>query len=332
MTEKQKKSPHRKELNPEEDPLRRFVFRGGTLSREVVAGRVANHFSSRARSATASSVASQPKRYAILRVSKIKSMAHLAAAADHLSRDRETPNADPDRLEDNELLHGVEGAEAVRDAWRERAPDKVRKNAVHGLEYLITASPGALSAMSAEDQNQYFGDALLFLEARHGAENILSAVIHRDETSPHLQALVIPIDEKGKLNARGFIGGKETLRQIQTDFAELVADRFGLERGKELSQAKHTTLREYYALANQKPEPELDLPERKKGLLKGESADDYLRRATGALKDAYRGLKAHHDQQLHDGLREAQHAQETPLPRQLPIRLSVTEKKKRSRL
>ncbi|QAX30701.1 hypothetical protein ETW24_15710 [Leisingera sp. NJS204] len=58
---------------------------------------------------------------------------------------------------------------------------------------------------------------------------------------------------------QSFIGGKETLRQIQTDFAELVSERFGLERGRERSQAKHTTLREYYALANQKPESDLEI-------------------------------------------------------------------------
>lgn len=95
---------------------------------------------------------------------------------------------------------------------------------------------------------------------------MLSAVIHRDETTPHLQFLVIPLDARGKLNARELVGGKATLSKMQTDFACEVGQDFGLERGlergRERSQARHQTIKEYYARANAPVEADFRLPER----------------------------------------------------------------------
>ncbi|MFX5169009.1 plasmid recombination protein, partial [Acinetobacter baumannii] len=70
--------------------------------------------------------------------------------------------------------------------------------------------------------------------------------IHRDETTPHLVAYVVPIDQKGKLNAREFLGGRAKLSKMQTDFHEKVKD-LGLERGLEGSKAEHKTVKEFYA-------------------------------------------------------------------------------------
>ena len=63
------------------------------------------------------------------------------------------------------------------------------------------------------------------------AENLIYAGIHRDETTPHLYAYVVPIDPQGKLNCRHFLGGAKALSQMQTDFAEQVGQRHGLQRG-----------------------------------------------------------------------------------------------------
>lgn len=283
-------------LNPEGNDDDLWRFRGGSTSRAAVQERLNRYSSGRPRAASASSVKSVERRYAILRVGKIKTMGHLAAAADHLSRDRETPNADLSRLSDNQLLMGPEGAEAVKAAWQDRAPEKIRKNAVHALEYVITASPDAMRVMTPQDQSSYFDDALAFIEARHGSENVLTAVVHRDEMTPHLQALVIPIDERGKLNAREFVGGKQNLREMQTDFANLVADRFGLERGLERSQAQHQTIKEYYAKAELRPEPDFSPPEREKGLFRTEPPESYLKRLTEAYSASYGDAVAHYDQ------------------------------------
>jgi hypothetical protein len=78
-------------------------------------------------------------------------------------------------------------------AWEARAPEKIRKNAVHALEYFVGASPEKMAVMSRTQQDAYFRKALDWFEERHGKDNVLSAVIHRDETTPHMQILVIPL-------------------------------------------------------------------------------------------------------------------------------------------
>ena len=64
--------------------------------------------------------------------------------------------------------------------------------------------------------------------------------LHRDETTPHLVAYVVPIDQKGKLNCKEFLGGRAKLNKMQTDFANQVKD-LGLTRGKEGSKSRHTS-------------------------------------------------------------------------------------------
>lgn len=185
--------------------------------------------------------------FAIVRVKKLGTGGQIAASASHTFRERETKNADPERTSENQILVGPDNAKGIMQAWDERAPEKVRANAVRAVEYLITASPEAMQRMSREEQDAYFRDALTFLQDKHGRENVLSAVVHRDETTPHLTAMVIPLDDRGKLNARQFLGGRDKLRELQTDFAERVGKDHGLERGIEKSGARHRTIREFYA-------------------------------------------------------------------------------------
>lgn len=132
------------------------------------------------------------RSFAILRCAKIKTLGNMGASLQHTFRERDTPNADTRRTPDNTILVGGDTSQAVLDAWKDRAPEKIRSNAVHGLEYFVGGSPEALKAMSRQEQDAYFSAALDWLKARHGAENVLSAVIHRDETTPHMTVMTIP--------------------------------------------------------------------------------------------------------------------------------------------
>ena len=235
----------------------------------------------------------QQPRYAILRCAKLKKPANLAASLQHTFRERETPNADPARIRDNTVLVGAEDSRGVLDAWRARAPEKIRANAVHGLEYFIGGSPGALNAMSRDDQDAYFRRALDWLEERHGKENVLSAVIHRDEATPHMTVMTIPLDDRGRLNARALVGDRGKLSAMQTDFAERVGQPHGLERGVQGSKATHERVKSAYAHL-QDPEHALELPERRTGgfLGRGKETDAEWRQsaseaATGALVGAW---------------------------------------------
>jgi len=237
-----------------------------------------------------------PRSFAILRVGKIKTKGHLGAALGHNYRERETPNADQSRMAENLVLKGPGTAQGVMEAWDARAPEKIRKNAVHALEYFVGGSPERVHAMGRDEQNNYFRRALDWLKDRHGAENVLSAVVHRDETTPHMQVLVIPLDARGKLNARELVGGKDKLRQMQTDFARDVGQPFGLERGQERSRATHQTIQEYYGRASTPIEADFSLPERRRGAvmgLGGESDREWQERASRAATERLAHLTAH---------------------------------------
>lgn len=247
-------------------------------------------------------VSSAPRRFAVLRVAKIKTLGNLRSSAKHTFRQRETPNADPGLKDANEVWIGPESAEGVVEAWVDRAPETIRKNAVHALEYLITASPEALSTMSKDEQDAYFAKGLDWLCQRHGEDNVLSAVIHRDETTPHLTAMVIPLDDRGHLNARSFTGGKMQLSEMQTDFAAAVAD-WGIERGIHRSNARHVSIKEYYAQVTTRPSRTLDLPDPERGGFLGrgkESPGAYAERLRDTAVRQYAHLQRNYDQRLQE--------------------------------
>ena len=126
----------------------------------------------------------------------------------HAFREQDTPNADPERLSQNTHFGATSVAEAMQQ-FNAALPTKVRKNAVVAIEFLITGSPDTMHGKSRQEQDAYFADALQWLRDKHGAENVLYAGIHRDETTPHMYAYVMPKDTRGMLNCRAFYG-KET--------------------------------------------------------------------------------------------------------------------------
>ncbi len=201
-------------------------------------------------------------KYAILRTQKLKSGQAVRRSLTHAFREQETPNADASRTPENTHMGAANAREAL-DRFNELMPEKVRKNAVLAVEYLITASPEAMQNKSREQQDGYFADALDWLKAKHGAENVFYAGIHRDEMTPHMYAYVVPKDAAGKLNCRAFLGGAKALSEMQTDFAEKVGRPHGLERGLERSRARHTSIKEYYGRvqAAERPVAAVDVPE-----------------------------------------------------------------------
>lgn len=185
--------------------------------------------------------------FAILRVEKLKTHQNIAGSLAHNYRTRETPNADDERTYLNQ--HDLPSAEHVKAAIKTRIPEKHRKDAVLCLEYFIGASPEYFTDGQDKDGSKYFASALDWLKQRHGPENVISTTIHRDETSPHLVAYVVPNDENNRLNAKKYVGGKLILSSMQTDFAKAV-EQHGLKRGVQGSKAEHKTIQKYYAELN----------------------------------------------------------------------------------
>ena len=116
-------------------------------------------------------------------------------------------------------------------------PTKVRKDAVLMCSFVVGSDREFFSRLSSGEQQQFFVDCTRFFTERYGEDNIISAVVHMDETTPHLHLNLIPI-ANGRLCAKQLFDRKE-LQNLQTDFHSAVGKKWSLHRGKEGSQAKH---------------------------------------------------------------------------------------------
>lgn len=188
-------------------------------------------------------------QFAIMRCKKLASMGSVAGALRHCYRERETPNADPERTPTNEHAAATSTDEAM-GRMRALLPEKRRRDAVLAVEYLMTASPEWWQEASRKQQDEFFRRSRQWLADKYGSDRIVTATIHRDETTPHLSAFVVPLTRDGRLSAREFVGGRQKMRDDQTSYAAAVAD-LGLSRGIEGSRARHQSIRDYYAALKQ---------------------------------------------------------------------------------
>lgn len=111
----------------------------------------------------------------------------------------------------------------------DQAGAKTRSNSVVALDAIYTASGEFFKGKSNEENEQFFRDCLQFHQRKFG--HVISAVIHYDETTPHLHILSVPLTQDGRLSAREIIGNRANLSRMQTEFFEQVGKEHGLERG-----------------------------------------------------------------------------------------------------
>jgi hypothetical protein len=223
--------------------------------------------------------------YAIIRHAKLHTVGNLTASGEHTFRERDTPNADPEMTKHNSHYLAQNTAELVENV-KSKLPEKVRKNGVICLEYLVTASPEFFVHSSAEKRDDYFREAREWLVQRHGEKNIAYVGIQLDESTPHMVAYVVPIDPKGRLNASHFTGSRMKLSEYQDSFANAV-EQFGLKRGIKGSKAQHQQVKRHYGMINQA----LNAPTDIAALEAGYAQAITLRAENEALKAQLEALK-----------------------------------------
>lgn len=122
---------------------------------------------------------------------------------------------------------------------------KPRKDAVLMCSFVIGSDRDFFSDKFPQEEDEFFTEATRYFAEKYGTENIISAVVHMDETTPHLHLNLIPISD-GRLCAKDLFCPKN-LRDLQTELHERVGRKFGLERGKINSQAEHLSSAEFKA-------------------------------------------------------------------------------------
>lgn len=124
-------------------------------------------------------------------------------------------------------------------------PTKVRKDAVLMCSFVVGSDRKFFGELSPSEQQQFFAECTRFFAEHYGEGNIISAVVHMDETTPHLHLNLIPI-AGGRLCAKKLFDRK-ALTALQTDLYREVGAKWNLQRGKEGSQAKHLSTAEFKA-------------------------------------------------------------------------------------
>ena len=121
-----------------------------------------------------------------------------------------------------------------------------RKDAVVMNSFVLGSDKTFFDGLVKVERYNFFSDCYKFFAERYGEENIIAAVVHNDETTPHMHLNLMPVTKDGRLCSKQLFD-KPQLRQLQTDFYEAVGKRWGLQRGKEGSQMKHLSTAEFKA-------------------------------------------------------------------------------------
>ena len=119
----------------------------------------------------------------------------------------------------------------------EQAGCRTRKDSTRYVDTLITASPEFFKGKLPKEIQAFFQRAADFLIQRVGRENIVSAVVHMDEKTPHLHLTFVPLTEDNRLCAKEILGNRASLSKWQDDFHAYMVEKYpDLERGESASK------------------------------------------------------------------------------------------------
>lgn len=181
--------------------------------------------------------------YAVVHMMKIKSGA-VGGIQSHNNREHEpktNPDVDMSRSEDNyDLISCDNYKRSIKEKLSNLVESSraVRKDAVVVCNFIVTSDNETMNALGADRQREFFRDSVKWFSDRYGADRVLNATVHMDETTPHLHIGVMPITQDGRLSAKA-IFTKTEMKAIQTEFARDVGEKYGLERGVEGSERTH---------------------------------------------------------------------------------------------
>ena len=192
----------------------------------------------------------------------------------HIERTVHPKNADRTRTHLNrELVQFPEGVRNRTQAIAHRIETagirrKVSANQVKAIRILQTGSNKDMKQMEAEGRiEDWCNDSLKWIRETYGEQNLVSAVLHMDEKTPHIHATVIPIvtgerrkagqeEQNGKKKYRkknpqdvrlcaDDVMARHRLKHYQDTYAQAM-NKYGLQRGVDGSLARHISTMQYY--------------------------------------------------------------------------------------
>lgn len=192
----------------------------------------------------------------------------------HIERTIQPANADKKRTHLNrELIQFPTGVKNRTQAIVHRLETagikrKIASNQVRVIRILLTGTNEDMKRIEHEGNlEEWCKDNLSWLRTTYGENNVVSAVLHMDEKTPHIHATIIPIvtserrkakreQKEGKRQYRkkkpqtvrlcaDDVMTRANLKHYQNTYAEAM-NKYGLQRGVEGSEARHVSTSEYY--------------------------------------------------------------------------------------
>lgn len=114
----------------------------------------------------------------------------------------------------------------INQRLKDLAPKrKVKDDAVLLSSFSVGASPEFFTGKNRDDIDAFFFECTEFFAERYDRKNIISAVVHLDETTPHMHLNLIPILE-GRPCAKKLFD-RNALTILQTDLHKEVGKHWG---------------------------------------------------------------------------------------------------------
>jgi len=208
--------------------------------------------------------------YTILHLEKAKGADSGMSA--HIERTIQPKNADPTRTHLNrELIQFPDGVRNRTSAIQHRLNTaglkrKIGKNQVQAIRIVLTGTHADMEHIEQSDRlEEWCQDNLNWLRKTYGTNNVVSAVLHMDEETPHIHATIVPIVQTERKKQKkeqtvkkryrtkapaprlcaDEVMSRANLIRYQDTYAEQMA-AYGLQRGIKGSEAQHISTHEYY--------------------------------------------------------------------------------------
>ena len=206
--------------------------------------------------------------YAIIRNEKLTRVQAMGAYKhnERKTRNHSNKNIDSSKtelnyyLKKNELSY-IKEFDKIKEKYDLKG--QIRSNSNIMCEMVFTSDQKFFDKIGYEESKRYFEESYKFIcEYKNlGEQNIISAVVHMDEDTPHMHLLFIPVihttDKQGnkidKVCCRDFWKGKNSYRDLQNAYFKHISGKgFKLERGElvEVTNREHYSVQEYKRITN----------------------------------------------------------------------------------
>lgn len=185
---------------------------------------------------------------------------------DRKSKNHSNKDIDPTRthlnyyIKKNEFTYTKEFDKYIKE---NNLKGHLRSNSIIMCQMIFTSDQAFFDKIGEKETKRYFDECYKFIcnYKNLGEKNIISAVVHLDEGTPHMHVMFVPVvhtkdkegNETDKICARDFWKGRDSYRKLQDAYFNHVKSKgFDLERGMfvEDTNRKHYTIEEYKKITN----------------------------------------------------------------------------------